>query len=443
MPSRPITLTNGDFQLIAPGDLDPASLPSTVVLTDGTKPFTAPQTGVAATSANQLTTLAQVTGLAGSAVWIGPVLSATTTAQPGSPGTGDRYILPVGATGGAWAGHDKAVATWGGSSWTFASPVAGMAAYVIDLDILVRYSGALTAWSDASVVITHNSTKSIQGGTSGERLHLTQAEHDAVSGSKAAHSVLAAPTGGAGVLAPRLLDASDIQSGLLPGNHGGLGVDASAATGYGLWAAGSLSFSATIPYGSLSSVPSSFTPSAHAASHVAAGSDPLSLSAAQITTGLLPLSRAGTGVDGSSVAAGRVLASPVASTGPLSLRQLLPDDITGASAAFQVIMRNSGNTGNVWQIVSTTSLGAVPTSRVVATPGYLSGGGALSADLSLDWLGLDVQSSGSTVGRYPKINFIGATVAVDVPNGRINVTIPTVSPGTSHINPFVAAIVMG
>lgn len=442
MPSRPITLTNGDFQLIAPGDLDPASLPSTVVLTDGTKPFTAPQTGVAATAPNQLTTLAQVTGLAGSAVWIGPVLSATTTAQPGSPSTGDRYILPVGATGAAWAGHDKAIATWTGSAWSFATPVAGMVSYVIDIDILVRYSGSLTTWGDASVTITHNSVKSLQGGTTGERLHLTQAEHDAVSGSKAAHSVLAAPTGGAGVLTPRLLDASDIQSGLLPGTRGGLGVDASAATGYGLWASGSLSFSATIPWGSLSGVPSSFTPSAHAASHVAAGSDPLSLSAVQITTGLMPLARGGTNVDGSSVAPGRVLASPVASTGPLSLRQLLPDDITGASAAFQVIMRNAGNTGNVWQIISSTSLGAVPTSRVVATPNYLSGGGALSADLSLDWRGLDVQQAGSTVARYPILNFTNATVAADPGNNRVNVTVTTSAPAP-RLNALVAAIAMG
>lgn len=46
------------------------------------------------------------------------VQSMTTTAPPGSPAVGDRYIVPAGATG-AWAGHTNEIATWNGSEWIF------------------------------------------------------------------------------------------------------------------------------------------------------------------------------------------------------------------------------------------------------------------------------------------------------------------------------------
>ncbi len=44
-------------------------------------------------------------------------------------------------------------------------------------------------------------------------------------------------------------------------------------------------FPTTWPWGSLSSVPSTFTPSAHASTHAAAGSDPISVSASQVGNG--------------------------------------------------------------------------------------------------------------------------------------------------------------
>lgn len=46
------------------------------------------------------------------------VLSITTTAPPGSPATGDRYVVPAGATG-AWSGHTNEIATWTGTDWIF------------------------------------------------------------------------------------------------------------------------------------------------------------------------------------------------------------------------------------------------------------------------------------------------------------------------------------
>jgi hypothetical protein len=54
------------------------------------------------------------------------VISATTTAPPGSPADGDSYLVPTGATG-AWAGHEGEVATWDADAdaWIFETPAAG------------------------------------------------------------------------------------------------------------------------------------------------------------------------------------------------------------------------------------------------------------------------------------------------------------------------------
>lgn len=59
------------------------------------------------------------------------VHSMTTAAPPGSPASGDRYIVPVGATG-AWAGQDKKIAYYLVSAWVYFSPRAGMQAFVED-----------------------------------------------------------------------------------------------------------------------------------------------------------------------------------------------------------------------------------------------------------------------------------------------------------------------
>jgi len=46
------------------------------------------------------------------------VKNATTTAQPGSPAEGDRYIVGAGATG-AWAGKDNQIAVFANTAWLF------------------------------------------------------------------------------------------------------------------------------------------------------------------------------------------------------------------------------------------------------------------------------------------------------------------------------------
>ncbi len=369
MPDKPISFQGDEFKNIGAGNLDPSVLPSTVVRTDGSTPFVAAQTGVAPSLDAHLATQGSVKTQLGALAWQGTVKSSTTSAQPGSPTTGDRYILPVGATGGSWSGHDKAIATWGGASWTFQTPSTGWTAYVVDTGMFWRYA---TTWADISATVTHETLAGLLGGASSDHYHITGAEHTILTGSHAARQVLASPTGAPGAPVSRALEAADITVGQLPGSHGGLGTDASAAAGYGKWTAGVPSFSSTIPWADISTPPSTFTPALHAVSHGSGGSDEVSLDAAQITTGVVSAAQGGTGQDGSSVTANYVLASPDGSSGAVDYRQVVPADITGSTGANQVLRRNSANTANVWATVDvmTGANGiAAGTSGLVPIPG--------------------------------------------------------------------------
>ena len=76
------------------------------------------------------------------------VLSATTTAPPGSPVSGSGYIIPSGATG-AWAGKTGQVAVWDGSAWAYAVPRDGWTMHVDGAGLTTYYNGI---WSQANVV---------------------------------------------------------------------------------------------------------------------------------------------------------------------------------------------------------------------------------------------------------------------------------------------------
>lgn len=72
------------------------------------------------------------------------VISATTTAPPGSPVWGDAYIIPVSATG-VWAGFVGAIAMWYGG-WIFRFPPPGTMILVRDAGhyLFVNTSSAYT-----------------------------------------------------------------------------------------------------------------------------------------------------------------------------------------------------------------------------------------------------------------------------------------------------------
>ncbi|MBI1251275.1 MAG: DUF2793 domain-containing protein [Alphaproteobacteria bacterium] len=77
------------------------------------------------------------------------VISATTSAQPGSPADGDIYILPPGKTGAAWGGFaDHALAHYLDGAWAQITPRLGWRAFVQDENTLVRR--AASSWEDVA-----------------------------------------------------------------------------------------------------------------------------------------------------------------------------------------------------------------------------------------------------------------------------------------------------
>jgi hypothetical protein len=75
------------------------------------------------------------------------VISSTLAATPGSPTSGDRYIVPASGVTGAWVGSEGKLAVYNGSSWDYTAPVAGMIAfdkanhYLIGYDTVWRIAG--------------------------------------------------------------------------------------------------------------------------------------------------------------------------------------------------------------------------------------------------------------------------------------------------------------
>ncbi len=81
------------------------------------------------------------------------VLSRTTTAPPGSPADGDRYIVPAGATG-SWSGQTNKIASWTTKDpanpagvWEFYTPKEGFVVYSIE--DAAQYKFAAGVWSAA------------------------------------------------------------------------------------------------------------------------------------------------------------------------------------------------------------------------------------------------------------------------------------------------------
>ena len=77
-------------------------------------------------------------------------LSITTTAPPGSPTSGDTYIIPVGATG-AWAGRDNQIAIFF-NGWRYVQPIEGVFVWVDDESDTFRFDG--DDWIVNTLVIT-------------------------------------------------------------------------------------------------------------------------------------------------------------------------------------------------------------------------------------------------------------------------------------------------
>lgn len=74
------------------------------------------------------------------------VINNTTTAPPGGPADGDRYLIPAGATG-AWSGKTDQIAVYvlPETAWRYYIPKTGWRCWVIDKEAIYVYTGS--AWT--------------------------------------------------------------------------------------------------------------------------------------------------------------------------------------------------------------------------------------------------------------------------------------------------------
>lgn len=90
------------------------------------------------------------TGMDANLLWLGrfgtqlSVKDRDLATPPGSPASGDTYIVAASPTG-AWAGQASKVAVWTGSAWVFGTPRVGWIAYIEDEQKLTAYKAG--GWS--------------------------------------------------------------------------------------------------------------------------------------------------------------------------------------------------------------------------------------------------------------------------------------------------------
>jgi len=112
---------------------------------------------------------------------------------PGTPGTGDRYLVIVTASGD-WAGHEKDIAEWNGASWDFTTPDKGFAVWVEDVGTQKVYNG--TNWVLFGSTIDHGNLIGL--GDDDHPQYLNETRHDVTDrhalGSVVPHDALASLT---------------------------------------------------------------------------------------------------------------------------------------------------------------------------------------------------------------------------------------------------------
>jgi len=107
------------------------------------------------------------------------VLERTDT-PPVTPSEGDRYLVIATATGD-FVGQEGKIAEYDGSDWVFITPNAGFYTYVEDEQKAYIFNG--TGWVVYSSIVNHNALNTLQGGTSDQYYHLTEAQHTGLTNS--------------------------------------------------------------------------------------------------------------------------------------------------------------------------------------------------------------------------------------------------------------------
>jgi len=124
---------------------------------DGTRGFTATVSGVTPTEDYHLTTKQYVDSQYSGLDWQDSVITMSGTA-PGSPSTGDRYLITTGA--GDWAGHDDEIVEWDGDSWEYTVPNEGFATWVEDEDVIYVFDG--TNWIRLGTIVDHGNLTGLE-----------------------------------------------------------------------------------------------------------------------------------------------------------------------------------------------------------------------------------------------------------------------------------------
>ncbi|HEY4941651.1 MAG TPA: DUF2793 domain-containing protein [Rhizomicrobium sp.] len=82
------------------------------------------------------------------------LLDRDLSAPPSSPADGDTYLVKATASG-AWTGQNGRIAYAADGAWRFYAPFTGLAAYVVDENVLIVFTGS--AWVDyASILAFQN-----------------------------------------------------------------------------------------------------------------------------------------------------------------------------------------------------------------------------------------------------------------------------------------------
>ena len=107
--------------------------------------------------------------------WQKSVLGELDT-PPGSPTTGDRYLVIATATGD-WVGHEDDIAEWDGSVWVFTTPNKGFAVWIEDVGKQKTYNG--TVWVLFGTTIDHGNLIGL--GDDDHTQYLNNARHDVLA----------------------------------------------------------------------------------------------------------------------------------------------------------------------------------------------------------------------------------------------------------------------
>lgn len=109
-----------------------------------------------------------------------PLVKTRTLSSPPAAGEGDMYLVGA-AAAGDWSGHEQDLAEWRNGVWEFYAPFGGLAVYLEDEGIAVRYLTG--SWREADGVWSENRLLARSGAGAESRHLVIDAELSNLSGS--------------------------------------------------------------------------------------------------------------------------------------------------------------------------------------------------------------------------------------------------------------------